>query len=217
MRILLVEDDELLADGIATSLSLDGWKVDWVNNGEHALHALGAENFDLCVLDIGLPGISGFDVVSKIRQINTSLPVLMLTARDHIDDRVKGLDKGADDYLLKPFDVSELKARIRALSRRAHKQGSDTLKVADLEVDSQAHKVTKDGEELKLSPKEFAVLNELLLHRGRVLSKDQLTELVYGWSEDLDSNAIEVHVHNLRKKVGNTIVQTVRGVGYKID
>ena len=217
MRILLVEDDELLADGISTTLNLDGWNVDWVNNGEYALHALRTENFDLCVLDVGLPGISGFEVVSQLRKQNKSIPVLMLTARDHIDDRVKGLDEGADDYLLKPFDISELKARIRALSRRAHKDGSDTLKVGDIEVNTQAHKAIKSGEELKLSPKEFAVLNELLLHRGRVLSKDQLTELVYGWSEDLDSNAIEVHVHHLRKKVGNNVIQTVRGVGYKID
>lgn len=217
MRILLVEDDELLADGIATSLGFDGWNVDTVNTGEHALHALKSENFDFCVLDIGLPGISGFEVISELRKQNKSLPVLMLTARDHIDDRVKGLDQGADDYLLKPFDVSELKARIRALSRRAHKDGSDTLTVDDVELDTQSHKVTKSGQELQLSPKEFSVLNELLLHKGRVLSKDQLTELVYGWSEDLDSNAIEVHVHHLRKKVGNNIVKTIRGVGYKID
>lgn len=216
MRILLVEDDELLADGIKTSLMLANFNVDVVHKGEHAVHALSCEQFDLCILDIGLPGISGYEVVNQLRKAQNNIPVLMLTARDQISDRVKGLDQGADDYLLKPFDVEELKARIRALVRRTHGDGSSKLTCGDVVVDVQAFSVMKGNQEVKLSPKEFSVLQELLLHRGRVLSKDQLTELVYGWSEDLDSNAIEVHVHHLRKKLGNDIIQTLRGVGYKV-
>ena len=216
MRILLVEDDELLADGIKTNLSLSHFNVDVVHKGEHAVHALSCEKFDLCILDIGLPGISGFDVLKQVRQSENKLPILMLTARDQISDKVQGLDQGADDYLLKPFDVEELKARIRALVRRVQGEGSALQTFGDITVDVQAFQVMKGNEEVKLSPKEFSVLNELLLHRGRVLSKDQLTELVYGWSEDLDSNAIEVHVHHLRKKLGNDVIQTIRGVGYKV-
>tara|TARA_R110002072_G_scaffold47597_4_gene130806 strand:- start:108 stop:761 length:654 start_codon:yes stop_codon:yes gene_type:complete len=216
MRILLVEDDELLADGIKTSLNLAGFTVDVVHKGEHAVHALSCEQFDLCILDVGLPGISGFDVLSQLRQSENKIPVLMLTARDQISDKVRGLDQGADDYLLKPFDVEELKARIRALVRRTHGEGNSVQECGDVRVDASAFQVFKGGLEIKLSPKEFSVLNELLLHRGRVLSKDQLTELIYGWSEDLDSNAIEVHVHHLRKKLGNDLIQTIRGVGYKV-
>jgi len=216
MRILLVEDDELLADGIKTSLTLAGMNADVVHKGEHAVHALSCEQFDICILDVGLPGISGFDVLSQVRQSGNRIPVLMLTARDQIADKVKGLDQGADDYLLKPFDVEELKARIRALVRRTQGDGSAILTCGDVTVDAKAFQVFKGGNEVKLSPKEFAVLYELLLHRGRVLSKDQLTELIYGWSEDLDSNAIEVHVHHLRKKLGNDVIQTIRGVGYKV-
>ena len=216
MRILLVEDDELLADGIKTSLNLAGFTVDVVHKGEHAVHALSCEQFDLCILDVGLLGISGFDVLSQLRQSENKIPVLMLTARDQISDKVRGLDQGADDYLLKPFDVEELKARIRALVRRTHGEGNSVQECGDVRVDASAFQVFKGGLEIKLSPKEFSVLNELLLHRGRVLSKDQLTELIYGWSEDLDSNAIEVHVHHLRKKLGNDLIQTIRGVGYKV-
>tara|TARA_R110002074_G_scaffold24675_9_gene73599 strand:- start:501 stop:1154 length:654 start_codon:yes stop_codon:yes gene_type:complete len=216
MRILLVEDDELLADGIKTSLNLAGFTVDVVHKGEHAVHALSCEQFDLCILDVGLPGISGFDVLSQLRQSENKIPVLMLTARDQISDKVRGLDQGADDYLLKPFDVEELKARIRALVRRTHGEGNSVQECGDVRVDASAFQVFKGGLEIKLSPKEFSVLNELLLHRGRVLSKDQLTELIYGWSEDLDSNAIEVHVHHLRKKLGNDLIQTIRGVGCKV-
>jgi DNA-binding response OmpR family regulator len=216
VRILLVEDDELLADGIVTSLSLAGFKVDAVHTGEHALHALSCEQFDLCVLDIGLPGISGFQVLQQLRESNNTVPVLMLTARDQISDKVKGLDQGADDYLLKPFDVEELKARIRALVRRAHGDGQTEFKIGEIRIIPEAHQVFDGEQEIKLSPKEFSVLNELIIHRGRVLSKDQLTDLIYGWSEDLDSNAIEVHVHHLRKKLSTGVIETIRGVGYKI-
>jgi len=217
MRILLVEDDELLADGIVTSLSLGGFKVDAVFTGEHALHALSCEQFDLCILDVGLPGISGFEVLQALRAANNMIPILMLTARDQIQDKVKGLDKGADDYLLKPFDVEELKARIRALSRRSHGERQAELNIGDIRIIESAHQIFKGDEEIKLSPKEYSLIHELAIHKNRVLSKDKLTELIYGWSEDVDSNAIEVHIHHLRKKLGSDIVKTVRGVGYKVS
>jgi len=217
MRILLVEDDELLADGIVTSLSLGGFKVDVVYTGEHALHALGCEQFDLCILDVGLPGISGFDVLQKLRASENMVPVLMLTARDQIQDKVEGLDKGADDYLLKPFDVEELKARIRALARRSHGERQPEIVIGDIRIIENAHQVFKADEEVKLSPKEYSLIHELAIHKNRILSKDQLTELIYGWSEEVDSNAIEVHIHHLRKKLGSDIVKTVRGIGYKVS
>ena len=217
MRILLVEDDELLADGIVTSLSLGGFTVDWVNSGEHALHALDCEQFDLCILDIGLPKISGFEVVKLLRASGNMVPVLMLTAHDQINDKVKGLDFGADDYLLKPFDVEELKARIRALARRQQGGRHPEMTLGAIRIQPELHQVFNDQEEVKLSPKEFALLHELALHRPRVLSKDQLTELIYGWSEEVDSNAIEVHIHNLRKKLGVQLIETVRGVGYRVN
>ena len=163
MRILLVEDDELLADGIVTSLSLGGFTVDWVNSGEHALHALGCEQFDLCILDIGLPKISGFDVVRQLRSSGNLVPVLMLTAHDQITDKVKGLDLGADDYLLKPFDVEELKARIRALARRRQGGRHPEITLGEIRIQPQAHQVFNGQEEVRLSPKEFALLHELAL------------------------------------------------------
>jgi len=217
MRILLVEDDELLADGIMTSLSLGGFKVDAVYTGEHALHALSCEEFDLCILDVGLPGISGFDALQKLRASNNMIPVLMLTARDQVQDKVEGLDKGADDYLLKPFDVEELKARIRALARRSHGEREAELSFGNIRIIESAHQIFRDDEEIKLSPKEYTLIHELAIHKKKVLSKDKLTELIYGWSEEVDSNAIEVHIHHLRKKLGAGVIETVRGVGYKVS
>jgi len=198
MRILIVEDDELLAEGIAVSLSLAGYTADSVANGEHAVHALTQEQFDLCILDLGLPRLSGYEVLKQIRAKNIHLPVLILTARDQIADKVKGLDYGADDYLLKPFDVDELKARIRALTRRSTGQTSTEIPIGEITIKPDTHQVFRLSDEIKLSPKEFNLLHELALHRNRILSKDQLTELLYGWSEEVDSNAIEVHIHNLR-------------------
>ena len=217
MRILLIEDDELLAEGIEVSLKLANYIVDWVDNGEHGLQVLKQENRDLVILDLGLPGMSGYQVLKQMRDQGINTPVLILTARDATEDKVKGLDLGGDDYLLKPFDVEELKARIRALLRRPGGQRQPDLHIGDLRIEPDKHLVSRAGEEIRLSPKEFSILLELCAHRGRILSKDQLTELVYGWSEDLESNSIEVHVHNLRKKVGPGIVDTVRGVGYRVS
>jgi two-component system response regulator QseB len=217
MRVLLVEDDKLLAEGIEVSLTLARYTVDSVNNGEQALHALMNEQFDLLILDLGLPGVSGYEVLSQLRSQKNMIPVLILTARDHIDDKVKGLDLGADDYLLKPFDVEELKARMRALLRRPGGDRVPQIAIKDLIIDPQSHRVSRADTPISLSPKEFSLLYELATHKGRILSKDQLTELIYGWSDDPDSNSIEVHIHNLRKKIGAGIVETVRGVGYRID
>lgn len=217
MRILIVEDDELLAEGIAVSLSLAGYTADCVSNGEHAVHALTQEQFDLCILDLGLPRLSGYEVLKQIRAKSIHLPVLILTARDQIADKVKGLDYGADDYLLKPFDVDELKARIRALTRRSVGQTSTEIRVGDVTIKPDTHQVFRLSNEIKLSPKEFNLLHELALHRNRILSKDQLTELLYGWSEEVDSNAIEVHIHNLRKKLGSGVIETLRGIGYRMS
>ncbi len=217
MRVLLVEDDKLLAEGTEVSLTLARYTVDLVNNGEQALHALKHEQFDLLILDLGLPGVSGYEVLSQLRSQKNMIPVLILTARDHIEDKVKGLDLGADDYLLKPFDVEELKARMRALLRRPGGDRVPEIAIKDLIIDPQSHRVSRDETPIALSPKEFSLLYELATHKGRILSKDQLTELIYGWSDDPDSNSIEVHIHNLRKKIGAGIVETVRGVGYRID
>lgn len=217
MRVLLVEDDKLLAEGIEVSLTLARYTVDLVNNGEQALHALKHEQFDLLILDLGLPGVSGYEVLSQLRSQKNMIPVLILTARDHIEDKVKGLDLGADDYLLKPFDVEELKARMRALLRRPGGDRVPEIAIKDLIIAPQSHRVSRDETPIALSPKEFSLLYELATHKGRILSKDQLTELIYGWSDDPDSNSIEVHIHNLRKKIGAGIVETVRGVGYRID
>jgi two-component system, OmpR family, response regulator QseB len=217
MRVLLVEDDKLLAEGIEVSLTLARYTVDLVNNGEQALHALKHEQFDLLILDLGLPGVSGYEVLSQLRSQKNMIPVLILTARDHIEDKVKGLDLGADDYLLKPFDVEELKARMRALLRRPGGDRVPEIAIKDLIIDPQSHRVSRDETPIALSPKEFSLLYELATHKGRILSKDQLTELIYGWSDDPESNSIEVHIHNLRKKIGAGIVETVRGVGYRID
>ena len=216
MRLLLVEDDQLLAEGITVSLSLAGYQVDTVHRGEHALEAVQRESFDLVVLDLGLPGISGYETLEKMRQNGIAIPVLILTAKDHIEDKVKGLDSGADDYVLKPFDVEELKARVRALLRRPGGQRHPEIIYGSLKVLPHTHQVFLSDEELKLSPKEFTILQELIMHSPRILSKDKVAELVYGWSEDPESNSIEVHVHNLRKKVGQGIIETVRGVGYRM-
>lgn len=217
MRILLVEDDQLLAEGVSVALSLAGYQVDTVHKGEHALEVLVGESFDLVVLDLGLPGISGYETLEKMRQKDVMIPVLILTAKDQVDDKVKGLDLGADDYLLKPFDAEELKARIRALLRRPGGQRHPEIVYGDLKILPHTHQAFSGENELKLSPKEFTILQELILHSPRILSKDKLTELVYGWSDDPESNSIEVHVHNLRKKVGQGIIETIRGVGYRLS
>ena len=216
MRLLLVEDDALLGDGIRAGLAQEGFAVDWLGDGEAALAALAADRFDLMVLDLGLPGLSGLEVLRRMRGAGNDLPVLVLTARDGVADRVAGLDNGADDYLTKPFDLDELNARIRALLRRAGGRASPHLVHGGLVLDPAAHGVTLEGEPVELSRREYAVLHTLLEHRGKVLSKSQLEEALYGWEMEVESNTLEVYIHHLRKKLSAQLIRTVRGVGYTI-
>lgn len=217
MRILLVEDDELLGDGLQIGLIQDGNAVDWVKDGAVADSVLATEKFDVVILDIGLPKKSGLDVLKTLRQNGNTTPVLILTARDSIEDRVKGLDLGADDYLTKPFDLEEVMARLRALSRRSVGRASPTIKYRNIELDPAAHSVKVDDEPIKLSRREFALLHTLLSSPGKVISRNQMIESLYGWDEEIDSNALEVHIHHLRKKFGNDLIKTIRGVGYIVQ
>ncbi len=216
MRILLVEDDPQLGDGLTIGLRQAGFAVDWVKDGNSADHALQSETFDLVVLDLGLPRLSGMEVLSRARSRRQTLPVLILTARDATGDKVSGLDAGADDYLVKPVDLDELAARIRALTRRSAGRAAPLLTRGDLTLDPAAHSVTHAGAPVELSSREFSLLQMLLENAGRVLSRSQLEQSVYGWRDEPDSNALEVHIHHLRKKLGSELIRTLRGVGYTI-
>jgi len=187
-----------------------------VRDGPSALRALAQPGFDVVVLDLGLPGVSGLDVLSRLRKQRSALPVLILTARDAVEDRVRGLDRGADDYVTKPFELSELLARMRALVRRARGQVAGVLVVGDVTLDPAAHRVTRAGEVVELSPAEFAVFKELMENQDRVLSRQRLQRCQHGWEDEVNSNAVEVHVHHIRKKLGEALIRTVRGVGYMV-
>lgn len=217
MRVLLVEDDSLLGDGIRAGLKQAGFAVDWARDGHAAKLALETEEYALLVLDLGLPRLSGTDLLKWLRARGSKLPVLILTARDTVADRVAGLDAGADDYLIKPFDLDELIARLRALLRRSGGQAAPVLQYGAITLDPAAHQVHKDGQLVELSAREFTLLHELLLHAGRVQSREQLEQRLYGWGEEVESNSVEVHIHHLRKKLGNELIRTMRGVGYVID
>ncbi|PWB53340.1 MAG: DNA-binding response regulator [Nitrosomonadales bacterium] len=217
MRLLLVEDDPLLGDGVRAGLSQAGFAVDWVKDGQAAKLALQAEAYALVVLDLGLPRLSGTELLKWLRGTGNTAPVLILTARDTVADRVKGLDAGADDYLIKPFDLDELAARIRALLRRAGGRAAPLIVHGKLEVDPAARRVTLAGKPVELSSREFAILLVLLENAGRALSREQLEQSLYGWGEEVESNAVEVHIHHLRKKLGAELIRTLRGVGYLVD
>jgi len=217
MRLLLVEDDSLLGDGIRVGLSQEGFAVDWTRDGQAAKLALETESYALMVLDLGLPGLSGESVLKWLRGTGNDMPVLILTARDTVADRVRGLDAGADDYLVKPFDLDELAARLRALLRRAGGRSVPVISHGLLRLDPAAHAVTRDGNQVDLSPREFAILQNLLENTGRVQSREQLEQSLYGWGEEVESNAVEVHIHHLRKKLGAELIRTIRGVGYMVD
>ena len=216
MRILIVEDDQLLGSGLRTGLRQVGWSADWLQDADAAEHALMVEHFDVLVLDLGLPGRDGLSLLRDLRRDGNYLPVLILTARDAIEDRVAGLDAGADDYLLKPFVLDELCARVRALLRRSRGQVSTLLQAGDLVVDTIRREVRVNGRPICLSPKEYALLESLAGASGRVVSRDKLHTGTYGWYKDVDSNALEVHIHNLRQKLGGRRILTVRGVGYRL-
>ena len=216
MRILLVEDDPQLGDGLMVGLRQCGFAVDWLRDGQGADHALQSETFDLLVLDLGLPRLAGMEVLRRLRGRGQVLPVLILTARDATGDKVSGLDAGADDYLVKPIDLDELAARIRALTRRAVGRAAPVLDHGEITLDPAAHTVTRGGVAVDLSAREFAVLQVLLEHTGRVLTRSQIEQSIYGWREEPDSNALEVHIHHLRRKFGSDLIRTLRGVGYTI-
>ncbi len=214
MRVLLVEDDALLGDGLRAGLRQLGFQVDWVRDGLAAERELRAEPYAAAVLDLGLPGKDGLEVLAGLRRAGLTLPVLVLTARDAIPDRIRGLDLGADDYVAKPIDLHELGARLRALVRRAHGQTQECLSAQGVLLDPAARSVSRDGLAVTLSTREFDLLQLLMLQPGRVLSREQLEQQLYAWGQEVESNAIEVHVHHLRKKLGAELIQTVRGVGY---
>jgi len=217
MRILVVEDDEMVGEGICTWLTKEGHTVDWLQDGLAAKQALQTEIFDIIVLDIGLPKMSGLELLSHLRSRGLTIPVLLLTANDTIDDRVQGLDSGADDYLTKPYELEELSARMRALYRRFSLRAEPLIKYKNIGLDPASHSVRLEDEEINLSRREFALLHTLLANVGRVLSREHLTQTLYGWGDDVDSNALEVHIHNLRKKFGANFIRTIRGVGYMIE
>ncbi len=216
MRLLLAEDDALLGDGLQAGLRQAGFQVDWVRDGVAAEHALAGGTYAALVLDLGLPRRSGEELLARLRAKGVRLPVLILTARDGVGDRVRGLDAGADDYLVKPADLQELAARLRALVRRARGEASPRLHAGLVELDPATREVTLQGARVLLQPREFALLHELMLNAGRALSRQQLEERLYAWGEEIGSNAVEVHVHHLRRKLGPDVVRTVRGVGYLV-
>jgi DNA-binding response OmpR family regulator len=216
MRVLLVEDDEILGEGLQAGLRQAGFAVEWLRDGAQADAALLADRFAAIVLDLGLPRLGGLDLLARLRRRDDRSPVLVLTARQPVEDRIRGLDTGADDYVVKPVAIGELAARIRALVRRAEGNAGTTLAAAGVTLDPASRAVRVGGAPVELSPREFALLQELLLHAGRVLTRQQLESRLYEWDQSLESNAIEVHVHHLRRKLGAGVITTVRGVGYLI-
>ncbi|MGD8568046.1 MAG: response regulator transcription factor [Gammaproteobacteria bacterium] len=217
MRVLLVEDDELLGDGLRAGLKQTGYTVDWVIDGQSAESALTDNEFDLVVLDINLPRMSGLEVLRNLRKRGQTIPVLILTARDSIPDRVEGLDSGADDYLVKPVDLDELCARLRVLQRRSAGRSDPVIQYGDLTLDPAAHRVTVNNKPVSLSMREFVLLQHLLENVGRVIPRARLEQKLYGWEGEVESNSLEVFIHHLRKKLGSNLIHTVRGVGYMIE
>ena len=216
MRILLVEDDLMIGDSLREGLRGEGFTVDWVQDGLSAERALETTDYALVLLDLGLPRKDGLTVLGGWRRRGLTMPVLILTARDAVRDRVKGLDSGADDYLVKPFDLTELLARMRALLRRQAGRARDLIEIGALRLDPAAHTLEYRGQPVALSAREFALLRALMEQPGVVLSREQLEDRLYGWGEEVESNAVEVHVHNLRRKLSPSVIRTVRGVGYRL-
>jgi two-component system, OmpR family, response regulator QseB len=217
MRLLLVEDDEILGDGLVEGLKMEGYAVDWLTNGKLADEALKMNCYELIVLDLNLPDMDGLAILRELRARKDETPVLVLTARDTVPDRVEGLDSGADDFVIKPFDLDEVCARLRALARRNEGRSTPTIEHQGIVLDPASHQVTFNDENIELSQKEFEILSFLMSNIGRVVSRARLEESLYSWSSDIESNTVEVHIHYLRKKLDPAIIRTVRGVGYIID
>ena len=215
MRILVLEDDQQLALGLIQALQYEHYSVDHFDQVQLGLNAIAQEQYDLVLLDLGLPDADGFSFLKAFRKNHTT-PVLILTARDTIDDKIKGLDLGADDYLPKPFDINELQARMRALLRRSAGQALNALVYGELEVDTQGRQVTYHGSPVNLARREYNLLEVLLQNQGKVMSRTSLEQSLYSWQDDIESNALEVHIHNLRKKLYGKLITTVRGVGYTV-
>lgn len=216
MRILLVEDDALLGDGIQKSLSHLGFTVDWMRDGKQGENALTSEEYAAVVLDLGLPQQDGLALLQSVRAKGVRTPILILTARDDKLDKLKGFNLGADDYVIKPIDMEELAARLRALIRRSAGRASPHIKIGSVEIDPDARQAWYEGKPVELSAKEFAVLELLVQNAGRVLTRAQLEQSLYGWGDSADSNTIEVFIHHLRKKLGSGFIQTLRGIGYTV-
>jgi two-component system response regulator QseB len=216
MRVLLAEDDAMIGAAVRDRLRGQGFAVDWVLDGRAADAALAGEDYDLLLLDLGLPSREGLTVLKALRGRGSSVPVVILTARDAVDDRVAGLDAGADDYVVKPFDLKELEARLRAVLRRRAGRASSVIEHGRLSLDLAAHELRLDGAPVPVSPRELALLHALLERPGRILSRAQLEERLYGWGEEVGSNVVEVHIHSLRRKLGADVIRNVRGVGYRV-
>ena len=216
MRVLLIEDDALLGDGIRAGLKLAGYAVDWLRDGDQGRLALETESFAACVLDLGLPRRDGLSLLRDLRAHGDHTPVLILTARDTLEDKIAGLDAGADDYLIKPFDLPELQARLRALLRRVANTGANLLQHDGIRLDPAARQVTLNNQPVSLSAKEYALLHDFLSHPNSIRSRSELEQGLYAWGEETASNTVEVYIHHLRKKLGNDCIETVRGLGYRL-
>jgi two-component system response regulator QseB len=216
MRILLAEDDQMIGAAVRDALLQDGYVVDWLRDGQRADAALAAGQYDLALLDLGLPGKDGLAILRSLRRRRQAMPVIVITARDAVESRIAGLDAGADDYIVKPFDLDELAARIRSALRRSAGRPEPDLSLGDVSVNLAQRTVLRDGRAVTLSAREYAVVEALALRPGAILSRGQLEQRMYGWGEEVDSNAVEVHIHAIRKKLGADFIRNVRGVGYYV-
>jgi len=214
MRILLAEDDKMIGESVRLSLQREGYVVDWARDGRMVETALATEHFDLMLLDLGLPGKDGLAVLRGLRQQKKTIPVIVVTARDAVEDRIKGLDAGADDYIVKPFDMDELAARIRSALRRSSGRAEPEVEIMGIRINPESRQVVRDGNPVMLSAREYAIVEALMLRPGAILSRAQLEERMYGWGEEIESNTVDVHIHGIRRKLGSDFIQNVRGVGY---
>lgn len=217
MRVLLVEDDRMIGAAVAQALKDAAYAVDWVTDGDNAIEAMRGETYDLALLDLGLPPPDGMDVLCEFRKGDRRLPVIIVTARDAIDDRIRGLDLGADDYIVKPFEIRELLARMRAVLRRQGSGGSAILSNGEISLNPSTHEAVQGGETRRLTAREFALLQALMVHPGTILSRSDLERHLYGWNEEVESNAVEFLIHAIRKKLGASVIRNVRGVGWMVD